>query len=186
MKLFARLALVAVLSACAAVPALADDKSDLQAKVSAALKHAKSFTATTLLVGLGVSTTTMYVAPDRTKTSVALAGSTRDIVTVGGTAYVSVNGAPYEKRTLSPAQAATLTAVTDVSVSAIVPDVSAGGTTYGAFETVAGAAPTAVTLTCTYDKKTYLLVKCSSDSLVQMFGNYDDPKNVIDVPKEAA
>jgi len=184
MKSYARVALVAVLLVYCAVPAWADDKSDLQAKVSGALKHAKSFVATSLSVQMGLSTTTVFVAPDRTKTSVAIAGQTRDIVTIGEAVYISSNGGPFEKRT-SPAVLAQIKALSDVSISAIVPDVTVGGVSYGAYQTVVDVPGVPITLTCTYDKKTYLPVKCSSDALVQTFGNYDDPKNVIEIPQGA-
>jgi len=184
MKPYARLVLVGALLICVAAPARADDKSDLQAKVSGALKHAKSFVATSLIVQIGISTTTVFVAPDRTKTSVATGGQTRDIVTIGDAVYVSANGAPFEKRS-SASLLAQIKALTEVSISAVVPDITAGGVTFGVYQTIADVPGMPITLTCTYDKKTYLPVKCTSDALVQTFGNYDDPKNIIEIPQGA-
>ncbi|GAC1408339.1 MAG: hypothetical protein NVSMB64_16440 [Candidatus Velthaea sp.] len=60
----------------AAVPARADEMSEVQAKVSAALKAAKSFVATTLIPAAGASTTSVFVAPDRVKTEVASGAQT--------------------------------------------------------------------------------------------------------------
>ncbi|MFN2461088.1 MAG: hypothetical protein ABR591_10435 [Candidatus Velthaea sp.] len=187
MKQFARLALAAALIvSTAAAPARADDKFDLQSKLTAALKAARSFVATTVVVANGVSTTTTYVAPDRTKTDVLLGQSTRQIITIGDVSYTSRDGAAFERGTVPTALVAQLKSLTEVSVSALAPDVAADGATYGAFKTIVGLAPQAVTLTCTYDKKTYRLAKCASSEVIQTFGNYDDPKNVVEAPKAAS
>ncbi|GAC1538522.1 MAG: hypothetical protein NVS2B17_12550 [Candidatus Velthaea sp.] len=185
MKQYARLALAAALVVCAAAPARADDSSDVQSKVSAALKAAKSFVATTLFPAAGASTISVFVAPDRVKTDVAYGTNASTVILIGTEAYTSRNGAPYEKATVPANILAELTSLTVVNVTAVKPDIVEAGTALGAFTTVVGAPPHTLTLTCTYDKKTYRLAKCASEQIIQTFANYDDPKNIVEPPKGA-
>lgn len=184
MKQYARLALTALSVVCAASPARADDRADVQHKVSAALKASKSFVATTLIPAAGASTISVFVAPDRVKTDVAYGTNATTVIVVGSDSYTSRNGGPFEKAEVPPNVLVQLKSLTEVNVLGIAPDVLESGARFGAFTTVVGG-PMTVTLTCTYDKKTYRLAKCASDQIIQTFARYDDPKNVVEPPASA-
>jgi hypothetical protein len=185
MKMFARLALVGVMLASAAIPARADDKSDLQAKIAAAAKGVKSVVMTTVISQIGATTTVVFVAPDRTHTAFsAPVIGTRDAVTIGDTSYVSTAGGPYTKSNV-PGGAAQLRNLTDVTVVDIQPDITTAGVTYGQYTTTITAMDRSVNLVCAYDKKTYLRTTCGNEFIVVKFTNYNDPRNIIDVPKGA-
>jgi hypothetical protein len=185
MKMFARLALVAVMLASAAIPARADDKSDLQAKIAAAAKGVKSVVMTTVISQVGATTTVVYVAPDRTRSSIsAPILGTRDVLTIGDTSYLSTNGGPYTKSE-SPGAAAQVRNLTDVTVIDIQPDITTAGITYGQYTTTITAMERSVSLICAYDKKTYLRTTCGNEFAVVKFTNYNDPKNIVEVPSGA-
>ena len=164
--------------------AQADGMADLQARLDAALKGAKSFVVTTLYPAQAYSSTLMVVAPDRTRLAVAVSANTTDIVTIGQTEYSSKNGATFEKRPAAPSAGPPRQSPGSVKVMGMRPDVRVGSKTYGAFD---ASVPLGVqvTLTCTYDKKNYRLVRCANDEITQRYGKYDDPSNVVDAPKNA-
>jgi hypothetical protein len=170
-----------------AAAAAADDVSAVQAKVSAALKSAKSFVATTTVAADGLAQTTVYIQPDRIRTDIAVGGSTLERIAIGGFEYSSRNGAPFERTAITPESAAALKKITAVTVTKVLPDVTVDGTTYGAYETTlpggAGSDPTH--LTCTYEKKSARLVRCENATITETFSGYDDPKNVVDAPAGA-
>lgn len=185
MKMFARSALAIVLVCAAAGPALADDKTDLQIKISAALKAAKSFSTTAIVAANGLVINSVLVAPDRAKTTVAAGGMTMDSVLIGSDLYVSRNSAPFEKSAAPPAVAAQLKLATEPVVAAIVSDVTESGVTYGAFTMPFTGSTLPMTLTCEYDKATFRLAKCANEKVSVTYSNDDDPKNVVEIPKDA-
>jgi hypothetical protein len=74
----------------------------------------------------------------------------------------------------------------------IAPDVTDGGVTYGAITTqidtamIPGApAVGPQTLTCTYDKQTYLMHSCTNGVFTETMSGYNDPANVVTVPADA-
>ncbi len=173
--------LAAVLACALTGPARADATTDIQSKVDAAMKGAKSYVVTTLYPAQAYASTLVFVAPDRSRVDVAVNASTTDVVTVGGVSYSSKNGATFERASATPDQLSRLRASANVKVGAVQPDVVVGGVTYGAFQTTVPLG-TAQTLTCTYDKKTFRLARCSNDDVTQTYDGYDDPKNVVDTP----
>jgi len=177
--------LAAMLAGAAAAPAQADTTADLQTKIDAAMTHAKSFVVTTLYPAQAYSSTLVYVAPDRSRVAVAIAANTTDVVTVGNTSYSSKNGAPFEKADVSAEAGQRLKSIGSTKVTALHADVALGGTRYGAFETTLPLGAD-VTLTCTYDKKSFRLARCANDDVTETYSNYDDPKNVVEIPSNIA
>ncbi len=155
--------------------------ADVQSKIDGAMKSAKSYVVTTRYPAQSYSSTLVYVAPDRYRVAVAVAATTTDVITVGATSYSSKNGAPFEKAPVSPEETERIKLISVVKVAAAHADVTVDGVTYGAFDT-APPAGTSAGLTCTYDKKSYRLVRCANADWTQSFDDYDDPKNVVDVP----
>jgi hypothetical protein len=180
-----RFAMAVLLVGALALPADADAIADVQTHIDAAMKSAKSFVVTTLDPAQNYSSTVIHIAPDRSRIVVAVAATTTDLVAVGETEYSSKNGAPFEKATVTPQESARLKAIGTVKIAAVRPDVSVDGVTYGAFD---AALPfgVATTLTCTYFKKSYRLVRCISDDVTQVYKAYDDPSNVVEVPTNVA
>jgi hypothetical protein len=174
----------ALLLGSVAAPARADVSADVQTKVDGAMQSAKSYVVTTSYPAQAYSATLVYVAPDRSRVAVAIAARTTDVITVGNTSYSSKNGTPFEKAPVLPDESARLKSIGRVKVGAIRPDITTGGVTYGAFETTVplGAA---VTLTCMYDKKSFRLARCVNNEVTQTYNHYDDPINVVEMPKNA-
>lgn len=180
-----RAALVAALLASVGVPARADVAADVQKKIDAALKTSKSFVVTTRYPTQAYVSTLVVVAPDRARLAVAIAANTTDVVTVGATSYSSKNGAPFEKAAVSAEGGTPVAPSGSVKVGALRADVTIDGVSYGAFETTLPlGAP--VTLTCAYDKKTFRLARCANKDVTRTYGGYDDPKNVVELPKNIA
>jgi hypothetical protein len=177
--------LVALALSAVATPVLADDKSDLHEKLVAGMTAVKSFQQTMVITPTGMVTTSTVVMPDRAKVSVAAGAQTIDMIIAGGDMYKSTNGGPYTKSATPAAIAGQFSKVTVPDVVAILPDKTTGSVTVGVFESSIPTPNGPVKLTCTYDKKTYRLADCSGDLLTQTFSNYDDPKNVIEAPKDA-
>jgi len=181
MKLREMSAAAAGLLLWSGAPALADTTADVQSKVDGAMKSVKSFVVTTQYPAQNYASTLVYVAPDRYRMAVAIAASTTDVIAIGSTSYSSKNGAAFEKTPLTPEESARIKQIAKVKVHAPHEDVTIGGIIYGAFDE---AAPQGADtgLTCTYDKKSYRLVRCANADWTQNFGAYDDPKNVVEPP----
>jgi len=158
-----RAVLAALLLGSVAAAARADASADVQAKIDGAMASAKSFVVVT-----------SYPA-------VAVAASTTDVIVVGDTSYSSKNGAPFDKAPLAPGSANRFTAAGSVKVGSLRPDVTAAGVTYGAFTTTLPLGAD-VTITCTYDKKTFRLARCENADVTRIYSAYDDPNNTVDVP----
>jgi len=165
-------------------PSRADASADVQTKVDGAMKSAKSYVVTTVYPAQAYSSTLVYVAPDRSRVAVAIAAHTTDVITVGNTSYSSKNGTPFEKAPVSSDESARLKSIGRVKVGALQADVTADGITYGAFETTIPLG-SVVTVTCTYDKKSFRLARCVNDEVTQTYNHYDDPNNVVEMPKNA-
>lgn len=174
--------LAAGLLLAAAGPARADaSTADVQTRIDAAMKSARSFVIMTSYPAQSYASTLVYVAPDRSRVAVAIDANTTDIVTVGGTSYSSKNGAPFEKGPVTADDAARMKAIGSVKVGAIHPDVTIDGVAYGAFETTLPLG-SVMTLTCAYDKRSFRLARCSNADVTQTYAGYDDPKNAVEAP----
>lgn len=179
-----RSALTVLLACAATTPAWADVTADLQTKLDSALRGSKSFVVTTTYPAQAYSSTLVVVAPDRTRMAIAVAANTTDIVTIGQTTYSSKNGAPFEKSPVAAPTEPRPASAGSVKVRALHADVIAGGVTYGAFDAAVPLGKV-VTLTCTYDKKSYRLVRCANADVTQTYNSYDDPQNAVEAPKNA-
>ena len=185
MNVFARSALAALVVCGTVGPALADDKTDLQSKISTALKAAKSFTTMAVVTASGVVISSTVVAPDRAKTSIAAGTMTMDSVLIGTDFYTSRNGSPYVKSAAPPQVVAQLQSATELPVASILPDVSEAGVVSGAFTTTIPGAAAPITLACEYDKRTFRPTKCANDQYSVTYADFNDPKNVVEPPKDA-
>jgi hypothetical protein len=186
MKLFGvRFLMAGVFASAVATPAWADMTAEVQSKIDGALERAKSYVVTTHYPAQAYSATLVHVAPDRSRVVVAVAATTTDIVTLGDMTYSSKNGAPFEKAPRSAEPTAHAGPIGGVKVAALVADVTVDGVTYGAFD---AAVPLGAqqTLRCTYDKKTFRLVRCANDDVTEIYGGYNDPANVIEAPSNVA
>ena len=206
MRVFSAVAAAAALLAGASVAAAADttpDAAAIRAKVTAAQGSVTSFHLVVTGPGMsGVGTVVtkpmlmhLEMASGPAIIDMYLDASAKNGVTMyqqigkGGrwTAMVLPGGAALQK-TL----ATMLPAVREKSTVVAAPDVVEGGVTYGAFsvETPTASipgAPTAspMTMTCTYDKTTYLVHSCSNGIVTQTFSAYNDPANVVTIPPDA-
>jgi hypothetical protein len=178
------LVLPGVLAVAAAVipaAACADDLALVRAKIASAMHGAKSFVVTTS-ASTGFDVTLTFVAPDRFHSTLAYAGTTRDIVLIGTTAYVSTGGGPYEKQPAPPEVTSMQAQILDVPVDRLLPDIDAGGKTWGTFVTTSSGPVKNQQLYCTYDKASYRLGGCTNRGFKMTFSRYDDPANVVNVP----
>ena len=92
-----RAVLAALLLGSVAVAARADASADVQAKIDAAMAGTKSFVVVTAFPAQAYASTLVYVAPNRSRLTVAVAASTTDVIVVGETSYSSKNGASFRK-----------------------------------------------------------------------------------------
>jgi hypothetical protein len=140
----------------------------------------------------GITGTIVFqTQPARAKVQGSGGPHTLLLYAVGGYAYQQFDGSAWQRHKLPPgglsisplAQAANVTPEADKH--------DASGATFGAFSATTslpipsvGTIPN-VTLDCTYDKATLLLHDCTSQYGELTFHNYNDPKNVVDLPAEA-
>ncbi len=186
MNEFARRFGLSLLLVCAGSSAAqADGMSDLQKKLDGALKSAKSFVISTRYPAQAYASSLTFVAPNRTRVSVAVAATTTDVITIGQTLYSSKNGAPFEKSPVGqPSGAPPPAVVGSVKVSALEPDITVEGVTYGAFDTIVSL-DKPVTLACRYTKHDFRLVRCTNGEVSQSYTSYNDPANIIEAPPGA-
>jgi hypothetical protein len=180
----------ALLWAVAAVPARANDAADLQAKIASALKGTKSFVMTSTMTPnamapKGLTSKVTFVAPDRYRTLDSVPGETHEEITIGGTIYVSTNGAPYRKDSVPPdIVAENLKVYLYVNVASVLPDRLQNGTTFGAYSSMIPVGGEPQAFTCTYDRQTYLPATCSNKLTTIVYSSYDDPKIVVEPPAD--
>ena len=109
------------------------------------------------------------------------ADALRTAQTDDGSLTVATTGDVRQYLNDSNAQAQLL----DVAVDRLLPDITAGGATWGSFVTTAAGPQKDQRLTCVYDKATYRVGVCKNDGLTMSFSRYDDPTNVVTVPAAA-
>jgi hypothetical protein len=182
----ASLALAALLAATA-VPARADDAADaavatVRSKIAAAMTSAKSFVVTTS-AATGMTGSMTFVAPNLYHSAIVFDRVRRDVVLVGSTAYISDNdGQTYRKVDAPPELIAAQAELRAMPVDRLLPDKTDGGKTWGQFSISSGGPQKDQQLTCTYDKTTYRIGRCSNPGLMMSFTRYDEPSNVVMVP----
>jgi hypothetical protein len=171
-----------------ALPSRADDAGQLQAKIRAALRSAKTFVETVKIkpnsqVPAGGTIVYSVVAPDRfrQKTSGPEPGGD-DTILVGHEAYGSKGvGSPWDVQTWSSELVNGFESdVFNPEVVSLEPDAPGG---YGSFQRRdPNGFQKDATLSCTYDKATFRPVACSNEVYEITYSDYDDPSVVIPTP----
>ncbi len=171
--------------------ARADDGTGLRANVLMALAGTTSFVVD-LANPQGIyGSAVVQTQSGRTKVQGSAGPHSLTLYAVGGYEYQQIDGSAWQRRKL-PAMNALL--ISPLSATATVtpkPDERDGGVVYGAFTAVTslpvpgiGTIPN-VSMDCTYDKATMLLHVCTSQYATLTFHNYNDPKNVVELPADA-
>jgi hypothetical protein len=174
------------------LPAKADDASELQTKIRAALRTAKTFVQTVTMKGspaapLGGTATFTVVAPNRYRQYVASRPSGADDTIIIGHEVYGNEGKGWTVQTWTDRLVTGFEgAVFAVKVVAVGSDQTVDGKTVGSFVMVdpRGAKETD-TMNCTYQKQTFRPISCSDAMSTIEFLNYDDPNVTIEMPKNA-
>lgn len=196
-RLLAVLALAAACSA-SALPAIADPAADaLKAKLTSAMQGVKSFRVSVkptaggeaeTRIGRGSVTTTM-VLPDKMETAVDMSGMSVKMVVLGAESWMQMNGGAWNKMPRDGDRMGAMFKQIDAkkymdqSVVKILPDEDFNGKKVGAFTGSSAGPQKADESVCNYDKTTYLLVRCHTATGTVLFSDFNNPANVIDVPK---
>jgi hypothetical protein len=108
----------------------------------------------------------------------------------GGYEYQQFDGSSWQKRKLPPGGLTLSPLASTATVTAQADKRDASGAVYGAFSATTslpipgvGTIPN-VAMDCTYDKETLLLHDCTTQYGEFAFHNYNDPKNVVDLPAD--
>jgi len=173
------------------LPARADDASELQTKIRAALRTAKAFVETVTMKGpaapLGGTGTFTVVAPNRYRQYVAsqLSG-TDDTIIIGHEVYGN-EGKGWTVQTWTDRLVTGFEGdVFAVKVVSVGPDQTVDGKTVGSFVMVdPHGAKESDTMNCTYEKQTFRPISCSDAMSTIKYSNYDDPSVTIETPKNA-
>ena len=187
-----RIVSVAAMVAVCAGSAGADDGSGLRANVLMALAATTSFVMD-LTNPQGIyGSAVVQTQTGRTKVQGSAGPHSLVLYAVGGYEYQQIDGSAWQRRKLPAMGAlviAPLSATATVTPKADQRDPS--GVVYGAFNALTslpvpglGTIPN-VSMDCTYDKSTMLLHVCTSQYATLTFHNYNDPKNVVELPAEA-
>jgi len=175
------------------LPARADDASELQTKIRAALRGAKAFVETFAMKGpaaliAGTSTFTV-VAPNRYRQYVVSPTSgIDDTIIIGHEIYGNEGkGKGWTVQTWDDRLVTGFEGdVFAVKVISVGPDQKVGATTVGSFVMVnPHGAKESDTLQCTYEKTAFRPLVCTSDLSTVKYTNYDDPSLKIETPKNA-
>lgn len=206
MTLFVRIVGILALSVAVSGPAAADESPALTAKICAAAAKITSFVGVSSVPGTtGVTSETTFVRPQKMKSVTTIGTLTVEAYLVDDTMYLHTPQVGWQKMALSQVSNSPLAIdIADRMKSSKVnylPDRQEGGTTVGVYEVAtplpstdstlpapgATAAPAAPqqTLTCTYDKTTYLTRTCGNAMMTITYTKYNDPANVVDLPPEA-
>jgi hypothetical protein len=168
--------------------------SDLQKKMAAAAKRIRSFRFQ-LSSPIGMtSSSTVIVKPMLMHMQMASGPVVMEVYIAHGNLYQRVGVGEWQMQPL-PLTASLPTdaikKITEGTSMTVGADVSEDGVTYGSFDvsmptaSVPGAPPaTPLTMSCTYDKKTFLTHSCKNSFITETFLDYNDPNNVVTLPPE--
>jgi hypothetical protein len=187
-----RLVTVAAIAAVCAGNAGADDGTGLRTSVLTALAATTSFVLD-LANPQGIyGTAVVQTQLGRTKVQGSAGTHSLVLYALDGYEYQQIDGSAWQRRKLPAMNAlviAPLSASATLTPKADERDPS--GVVYGAFGAVTslpvpgiGTIPN-VSMDCTYDKSTMLLHVCTSQYATLTFHNYNDPKNVVELPADA-
>lgn len=175
----------------ASAPAASPEAAKLIAAMSKVTSFRMQFNTAT---GVG-GTITVIVPTRRTKSVVAMGSMMNESVIADGRMYTRMNGGDWRVTDVPGAAGmagAAVKAMSDPSKVRVLPDRVENGTTVGVYELTPPAPPNApagyvpTTISCTYDKTTYLPRTCTYHNLTQTFEGFNDPANVVDVPVVAS
>ncbi|HEV8020794.1 MAG TPA: hypothetical protein VGP41_05990 [Candidatus Lustribacter sp.] len=196
MRRFLGVALAAIVAGLAAIPAAAADSTDV-ATLKAMMKAADAnvHSVQTQMSTMGVSSVfTVLTKPLREHMQMASGPMAMEMYVADGFIYMRIANGPWQKHSIPSldSMVSTLRTFTDTTQVTLDPDVVEDGRSYGVFEmqtptvAVPGVPPApAMTMTCTYDKQTYLRHECKTASLTMTF-RYNDPSDVVVLPPDAA
>lgn len=171
----------------------ADDPiATLRAFMKAALVNVTSFQLQVSSPAGGfTSVATVLTHPLQMHMQLASGAVTGEMYITGGYLYQNMLSSGWKRLKLPTPQAPGDIArlIEDATRMAIAPDVIEDGVTYGSFtaQTTTASIPGAPavppnTMTCTYDKTTYLVHDCKNALIVETFLKYNDPGNQITIP----
>jgi hypothetical protein len=186
-----------LLVSAGAQPARADDAATVQALMRAASEkvHSVRMQISSPIGMTGIST--VVREPLRMHMEMATGPIKIEMYAADGYFYQRIGDTQWQKRAM-PDIASTVgidftRLMANSTQFTLGPDVTENGTTYGTLNTViktdaiAGAPlPPALTLNCSYDKKTYLTHTCTNALITETFVGYDDPANVVTLPPDLA
>jgi hypothetical protein len=142
--------------------------------------------------GSGLAGVMTIEVPTKRLRLVMSAGSTvSESVSADGNTYTRLNGGPWSVHTIAADDSSDpgiVQSMLDATRVRPLPDRTEDGHVLGVYEvTLApaiGAGQTsASTMTCTYDKATYLPRTCANGFVSDAFTNWNDPANAIVVPQ---
>jgi outer membrane lipoprotein-sorting protein len=200
-------ALIAVTVGTFAGAARADDASDVVAKTTATSAGIKSvqLSMNMTIDGGGpqkipMSMVMTMVLPDRVKMQMNGMMSMATYSVGDGFYYINAGGM-WQKVAFDKAQMAAAAAQMKTASAPppgqikLLPDRMEDGASVGVYSVTttvpampgvpSPAAGKPTTLTCSYDKQTFLVKKCGNENYVMTFSHYNDPANVVELPPEA-
>jgi hypothetical protein len=179
------------------IPARADQASDAADNVKTAMSKATSFEMD-MSGANGIQSSTVVVLPHRVHMTMQVMGNVFESFGDGATSYTRFNSGPWKAVTVSADQvhAAIAPITQSVSNKTMLPDRVIDGVTYGVY--AYDTSPTdigyfktpAMSTSCAYDKATFLPKQCTAkipqmtEPLVITFSKWNDPSNVVDLPKD--
>ena len=181
-----------VIAALCCGTARADDGASLRTSVLSALAATTSF-AVDLSNPQGITGNAIVQTQlGRTKVQGSAGPHTLVLYAVGDEEYQQIDGSAWQRRKIPGGGALVIAPLSASAAVTAQPDTrDAAGMTFGAFRAVTtlpipglGTIPN-VTMDCTYDKATKLLHVCTSQYATLSFHNYNDPKNVVELPAAA-
>lgn len=174
----------------------ADDAADVRAKILAAQAGISSMTLQISAPGMGMTGVGTIIRKPSPAMHMAMAtGATKvDLFMVGQTLYEHLGGGPWLRMQMpdTSTMESFAKSITDKMHVTLGPDVIENGVTYGVMTTqtdtasIPGApAVGPATMTCKYDKATFLMHSCTNGVITQTMSGYNDPANVVTLPPEA-
>lgn len=186
----------AAADAATTAPAASADGPALATRIVGALAKMQSFRLEmTGPTGSGLAGVMTIDVPTKRLRLVMSGGPTvSESISSDGNVYTRVNGGPWSVHAIAADETSDpgiVQSMLDATRVRSLPDRTEDGRVLGVYEiTLApaiGAAPTSVsTMTCTYDKGTYLPRTCANGYVSDAFTNWNDPANAIVVPQVTA
>jgi hypothetical protein len=188
--------IAAALVLASAQPATSDDLAGVQNALKTATAAVHSFRIDVSVTAMGMNmSTSMTIIREPVRMHMLTKGPfLMEMFVSDGFLYMHIGTAAWTKQQLPAASTSLdmMRAITSAVHTTVGPDVTEDGVTYGSLDVQAdaGAVPgvplPAMTLSCRYDKQTYLMHDCKTDLFTENFSGYNDPANVVVLPADAA